>query len=100
MDSKTSTLVAVNCGHTQMLRVVDMYDMDRIRQAMDEERSLEVLVYMPEFNENRIVRIDNLHLAKDGWGVEHIEGAIMEDGGIVQAILYDNEAEANPLNLR
>ena len=95
-----SNLVAVNCGHTQMLRASDVYNMATIEQAMHEQRSIEVLVYIPEHGEDRIIVIAGLHLAKDGWNVQHIEGTILEPEGEVRAILYDNEAEADPLNLR
>ena len=95
-----SRLLAVNCGNTQMLPVRDTYDMDMIRQAMEAGRSIEVLVYVLEYGEDRMITIDNLHLARDGWGVQHIEGVIVEDGGTVRAILYDNPIEAHPLNLK
>lgn len=95
-----SKLLAVNYGHTQMLQVWGVYEMSAIGRAMLENQSVTVRVYVPELNEDRDIIIDNLHLAKDGWGVQHIEGMIMVDDGVVQAILYDNPAEADPLNLK
>lgn len=83
-----------------MFLVRDEYPMSMIEQAMEDQRHVEVLVYMPEYGEDRIVRIDNLHRRVDGWGVEHIEGFIIENGGLVRATLYDNANEAHPLNLR
>ena len=94
-----STLLAINCG-TQMLEVRDTYDMSTIEQAMRDGRSIEVVVRVFGYAEDRIVKIDGLHLAKDGWGAEHIEGTMVEDDGTVQVTLYDNPAEADPLNLR
>ena len=95
-----STLVAVNCGNTRMLPVRDTYEMSMIERAMNDGRSIEVRVYFLDMNEDRYIRIENLHLAKDGWGVEHVEGVIVEDGGVVRVILYDNPQEADPLNLK
>lgn len=93
-------LLAINCGNTQMLQVTDDYKMSMVEQAMEDGRSVDVVVYMSEYGENRIITVHNLHYAKDGWGVTHIEGLIMEPDGVVRVTLYDNPAEADPLNLR
>ena len=71
-------LLAINCGNTQMLQVTDDYKMSVIEQAMEDGRSVDVVVYMSDYGENRIITVHNLHYAKDGWGVTHIK---MEDFG-------------------
>ena len=81
-----------------MLRASGMYEMSVIQQALEDGRSIEIIVKFPEFGEDRIIRIDNLHRKKDGWGVEHIEGFVIEDGGLVRVVLHDNGLESSPLN--
>ena len=95
-----SRLHAVNCGNTQMLRAVDTYDMEIFKQAEKAGKPAEVMVYMPEYGECRRIVIEGLSYAKDGWGVEHLVGMLLEDDGVVQVTLYDNAFEADPLNLR
>lgn len=74
--------------------------MSVIEAKVKADETLEVIAYLPEYREDRILEISGLHHAKDGWGVQHIVGTIVEDGGTIQVTLYDNPVEADPLNLK
>lgn len=95
-----SKLLAVQCGTIQMLQVRGDFDMNDIKSAMARQEPITVQAYVPELNEVRAFTIEGLDRHRDGWGVEHITGYIFEEGNVVYATLYDNPAEADPLNLK
>ncbi len=83
-----------------MIIVTEQIEMSVIEAKVVEGKALEVIAYLPEYREDRILEISGLHYAKDGWGVQHIVGTIVEEAGTIQVTLYDNPAEADPLNLK
>lgn len=95
-----SKLLALNAGNTQMIRLADPIEMSVVEQKFNASEALDVVVYLPEYGENRLLTIDDLRIDRDGWGVVHFVGLVLESDGAVEVTLYDNEAEADPLNLK
>lgn len=95
-----SKLLALGCGNTRMLTDVDPIEMSEIERKVAEGSEVELTAYLPEYNDRRLLVISGLHYAKDGWGVTHIVGTLVEEDGVIEIIFYDNPAEADPLNLK
>ncbi len=95
-----SRLLAVKCGNTRILQVSADFEMsmDTVMLSMKNGNPIEVAV---DGLDEPYVKIEKLKLGQDEWKVPHVVGEIAGDGGsVVNATLYDNPLEANPLNLR
>ncbi|MBH1980320.1 hypothetical protein I8H83_05305 [Candidatus Saccharibacteria bacterium] len=95
-----SKLIALNCGNTRIIRVTEQIEMSVVEAKVAADKTLKVIVNLPEYPEDRILEISGLHHAKDGWGVRHVVGTIIEEDGTIQVTFYDNIFEADPLNLK
>lgn len=83
-----------------MLTDVDPIEMSVIERKVTECEKLMVTAYLHEYGERRILVISGLRHAKDGWGVTHVVGTLVEEDGVIEITFYDNPVEADPLNLK
>ncbi len=93
-------MIAIKVAEALIMRLVTCPPEQILIEKELSKEIVTIEAFNPQVMRNEFFEIANLHREKDGWGVDHLTGVILTEGGFVPATFLNNEFEANPLSLR